>query len=126
MLYEVITIDKFLSPHFVEHDTFPGLEPNREGVKQFFKMFRQAFPDLNFKVEFTIAKGDKVVSYITTSGTQKGEFMGMSATGKKINVKTIDIIRFKNGVAVEHWGVTDGMAMMEQLGATNGPRNNFV
>ena len=64
-----------------------------------------------------LAKGDKVVSYITMSGTQKGPFMDMPASGKKFSVKGIDIVRFKDGKAVEHWGVTDSMAMMQQLGA---------
>ena len=117
-------IDELFSVDFVEHEALPGLEPNREGVKQFFQMFRQAFPDLNFKVEFTVAKGDKVISYITISGTHNGEFMGMAATGKQINVKTIDIVRFKDGIAVAHWGVTDTMVMMEQLGAIPGPEKN--
>lgn len=110
-------IDELFSPDFVEHEAFPGLQPNREGVKQFFRMFRQAFPDVKFKLEFTFAKDDKVVSYITISGTHKGEFMGMAASGKQINIKAIDIVRFKDGKAVDHWGVTDAMAMMEQLGA---------
>lgn len=119
-------IDTLLSPDFVEHEASPGFEPNREGVKQFFRMFRQAFPDLKFEVEFTVAKGDKVVSYITISGTQKGEFMGTAASGNQINVKTIDIIRFKNGVAVEHWGVTDTMTIMEQIGAMPGPEEQGI
>ena len=31
--------------------------------------------------------------------------------------KGFDIVHFVNGKAVEHWGLTDNMAMMEQLGA---------
>jgi predicted ester cyclase len=50
-------------------------------------------------------------------GTQRGEFMGIAATGKTISVSTIDIVRFIDGKAVEHWGVTDGLTMMDQLGA---------
>jgi predicted ester cyclase len=44
--------------------------------------------------------------------------MGMPATGKAIDVKLIDIIRFgDDGLAVEHWGVIDMLTMMQQLGA---------
>ena len=43
--------------------------------------------------------------------------MGMPATGKSIDVQLIDIIRFgDDGLAHEHWGVVDMMAMMQQLG----------
>jgi steroid delta-isomerase-like uncharacterized protein len=110
-------IDELCAENFMEHEELPGVKPNREGVKQFFKMYRTAFPDLNFKIEQMIAKDDKVVTYLTITGTQKAEFMGMPASGKKINLKGIDIVRFKDGKAVEHWGVTDTMTMMHQIGA---------
>jgi hypothetical protein len=38
-------IDELLAPDFVEHQEFPGLSPTREGVKQFFQLWTQAFPD---------------------------------------------------------------------------------
>ncbi|MES1193765.1 MAG: ester cyclase [Solirubrobacterales bacterium] len=42
----------------------------------------------------------------------------MPATGKRIDVQLIDIIRFgDDGLAHEHWGVMDVMTMMQQLGA---------
>lgn len=110
-------MDELVSDDFIDHEDFPGLESNKEGVEQFFTMFRAAFPDLKATVEFMFAKDDKVVSYLMISGTHKGEFMGMAATGKKINIKGIDIVRFEEGKAVEHWGLTDSMTMMQQLGA---------
>ena len=108
---ELVAID------VVEHEEFPGLEPNREGVKQFFRMFRSAFPDLHFQVEEMFAAGDKVVARLVIHGTHEGEFMGMAPTGKKITVKAIDIFRVANGKIAEHWGLTDSMTMMQQLGA---------
>ena len=110
-------IDEMVSADVIEHEEMPGLEPNREGVKQFFTMFRSAFPDLRFHVEELLASGDKVVARLLIQGTHKGEFMGMAPTGKKINVKAIDILRMADGKVAEHWGVTDTMTMMQQLGA---------
>jgi steroid delta-isomerase-like uncharacterized protein len=109
-------VKKLLAPDVVEHEELPGLPPTRDGVIQFFKMFRQAFPDLHANIEFAIAKDDRVVSYVTMTGTNKGEFMGMPATGKKIEFRVIDIIRYKDGMAVEHWGLADDLTMMQQLG----------
>ena len=52
------------------------------------------------------------------TGTHRGPFMGMPATGKRVEVTLIDIIRFGDeGRAREHWGVVDQLAMMQQLGA---------
>lgn len=110
-------LDELCVASFVEHEETPGLAPGLEGVKQWFKMLRTAFPDLKFEVGFMLAKDDKVVSYVTMTGTQKGPFMDMPASGKMIRVNTVDIVRFKDGKAVEHWGVTDSGTMMQQLGA---------
>ena len=106
-------VDELVVKDVIEHEEGPQ---GSEGLKQTVTMFRTAFPDLQFSVEDMIAEGDKVVSRITMRGTHKGEFMGIPATGKTITVQAIDIIRFANGKAVEHWGVTDSAAMMEQLG----------
>jgi len=78
-------------------------------------MLRTSFPDVQITIEDIIAKGDKVWAYTTMRGTNKGEFMGQRATGKKIAIKRFDIMRFANGKIVETWGWSDGLAMMQQL-----------
>jgi len=114
-------IDELCAPDFVEHEETPGFETTREGVKQFVTTMRTAFPDMAMTVEDVIAAGNKVIARITMSGTHRGEFMGMPASGKSFSVSTIDIVRFKNGKAAEHWGATDTGKMMEQLGAIAAP-----
>jgi steroid delta-isomerase-like uncharacterized protein len=106
-----------LADDFVEHEELPGLDPGREGVKAFFRMFRAAFPDMHMHAEDVIASGDKVVARARTTGTHQGDFMDIPAAGKRIDVQLIDIIRFgDDGLAHEHWGVFDTMTMMQQLG----------
>jgi steroid delta-isomerase-like uncharacterized protein len=106
-----------MSDDMVEHEETPGFPPTKEGVKQFFTAFLAAFPDLRMDVEDLIASGDKAVARVNVTGTHQGEFMGIPPTGKPIDVQTIDIVRFgDDGIGVEHWGVTDTMAMMQQLG----------
>jgi steroid delta-isomerase-like uncharacterized protein len=123
-LYDLINagdIDGFgrqLADDFVEHDELPGLPPTKAGVVQYFQMSLAAFPDFRMDVEDVIASGDKAVARVRLTGTHKGEFMGMPATGKPVAVNLIDIIRFgDDGLAREHWGVVDQLAMMQQLGA---------
>jgi steroid delta-isomerase-like uncharacterized protein len=128
-LYELLNagdVDGFgdlIAEDFVEHEETPGLEPTKEGVKQFFRMYRAAFPDLRMEAEDVFASGDKVVARVRGTGTHEGEFMGMPATGKSFDVQLIDIIRFgDDGLAHEHWGVFDALTMMQQLGAIPGPQ----
>jgi len=112
-----------LAADFVEHEVTPGLAPTKEGVKQFFRMQLAAFPDLRMTAEDVFASGDKAVARVRFTGTQRGEFMGMPASGKKVDVALIDVFLFGgDGLVHEHWGVIDALAMMQQLGAVpSGP-----
>ena len=108
---------ELLADDFVEHEEFPGIEPTKEGVKTFFRMYHAAFPDLRMDAEDVLSSGDKVVARARATGTHQGELMGIPATGKSIDVQFVDIIRFgDDGLAREHWGVFDSMTMMQQLG----------
>jgi steroid delta-isomerase-like uncharacterized protein len=108
---------ELMADGFVEHEETPGLEPTKAGVIEFFRMYLAAFPNLRFEAEDVLVSGDKVVARVRITGTHKGEFMGVPATGKDIDVQAIDIVRFgDDGLALEHWGVFDAMAMMQQLG----------
>jgi steroid delta-isomerase-like uncharacterized protein len=123
-LYDLINagdIDGFgdlVADDFVEHEESPGLEPTKEGVKQFFRMYRAAFPDLRMVAEEMIVSGDAVVTRARATGTHQGDFMGMPATGRSVDVRLIDILGFgDDGLAHEHWGIVDTLTMMQQLGA---------
>jgi steroid delta-isomerase-like uncharacterized protein len=106
-----------LADDFVEHEETPGLAPTKDGVLEFFRIERAAFPDLRIEPEDVLASDDKVVMRSKLTGTHQGELMGIPATGKSIDIQLIDIIRFGDeGLAHEHWGVVDSLAMMQQLG----------
>ncbi len=102
--------------NFIEHEEFPGLGSDREGVRQFFQMMLTAFPDFRMTIEDMVAEGDRVFIRATMRGTHRGEFMGIPATGNQIEVPIGDFARFEGGKIVEHWGVTDTGRMMQQLG----------
>jgi len=93
----------------------------REAPKQLTTVLRSAFPDFKATINDLIAEGDKVVIHMTWNGTQQGEFMGIPPTGKRISVGIFDILRIAEGQIVEHWGLMDRMAMMQQLGVIPAP-----
>ena len=113
---KIEVIDEIVSPDVVEHEEMPGLSADREGVKQFMRAIREAFPDLHVAPQDVIASGDRVVARIRLTGTQRGEFAGIPPTNKPVDVETIDIVRFEGGRIAEHWGITDQLRMMQQLG----------
>ena len=114
-------IDELVHDEFVEHEEFPGLPPGKESIRFFVTTMREAFPDLTTTVEDIIVEDNKVVSRLRFSGTHRGEFGGIPPTGKKIDVQAIDIVAYRDGKLIEHWGVTDQMAMMQQLGVIEEP-----
>jgi steroid delta-isomerase-like uncharacterized protein len=114
-------VDELLAETFEEHEEFPGIPPTREGVKQFFALFRTAFPDVTCEVEHMVAEGVFVSSHVRMHGTHQGEFMGVAATGRPFDVHVFDLVRFQDGLATAHWGVFDAMTLMQQLGAIPEP-----
>ena len=109
-------IDELVADDFVDREEFPGLEPNKEGVQQFFAMLRSAFPDLRMEVREMLADDDLVSVRVIATGTHEGDFMGMSSSGRRIEVQVFDILRIRDGQVTEHWGLMDAMTMMQQLG----------
>jgi steroid delta-isomerase-like uncharacterized protein len=112
--------EDLLDPNYVNYD-FPSPSPGVEGFKQITAMFRAAFPDFHVTIEDELAAGDKVASRGYFSGTHKGEFMGVPATGKSIRVSYIDIWAVENGKLKENWVQMDMLGMMQQLGVIPAP-----
>lgn len=73
------------------------------------------FPDAQWTVEDQIAEGDRVVTRWTFTGTQKGTFMGVAATGRQLHSTGICIDRIVGGKIVEEWEQWDTLGMMQQL-----------
>jgi predicted ester cyclase len=113
--------DELVSPDVVDHAQPPGSPKGPAGGKQFYTMLRAAFPDLTIKVEAIIAEGDLVVHRSTASGTMKGAFQGMPATGKHATWTEMHMARVQNGKVVEHWANVDQLGMLQQLGLAPAP-----
>ena len=110
-------LDDFITGDFVVHFSRPGEElQGTKNVKQFYTNLREAFPDIHFTIVDQVAEGDKVVTHWTASGTHKGEFKGIPATGKKVIFSAMDIDRVINGKVKECWTNVDELSLMKQLG----------
>ncbi len=110
------TVDELLAADYVDHTAFPGTAPGPEGLKQFISLFRTAYSDLHVTIEDLIADQDTVVGRQMYRSTRKGDLMGISPTGKQVTITSIDTDRFAGGKLVEHWGSTDSLGLLQQLG----------
>ena len=110
------TIDELCDPAIVDHSALPGQAPGAEGLKQSFSDMLAGLPDLRVTVHEIIAEGDIVVARFTGDGTHTGTIFGAAPTGKKVAIRGIDMMRIKNGRAVEVWHEGNDVEVFMQLG----------
>ena len=87
-----------------------------EGAKLVHQKTLLGMPDYHATIEDLIAEGYRVVARVTITGTHTGDFYGIPATGKRMNVPGVYIVRIANGKIVEHWGEENGVTVFRQLG----------
>jgi steroid delta-isomerase-like uncharacterized protein len=114
-VYEIVSTDDFeraeeiVDPEAPDNELLPD-DPPAELIDTFKETFAEArtgFPDLSITVEDVMAEGDRVAARITMRGTHRGEFQGIAPTGKRVEVRAIDMFRISDGKIVEHWGHAD-------------------
>jgi C-1 hydroxylase len=93
-----------------------SLQQTCDEVKVVVSDFMSAFPDLHFEIDDIFGENDRVVTRMTANATHSGAYLGFPPTGKKINCSVMGIARIEDGKIAEHWGVTDELAMMAQIG----------
>jgi steroid delta-isomerase-like uncharacterized protein len=101
---------------WVGYHPFAGPVPDPERVEQGAVAMAEAFPDLRTAEADSVKEGDRVAFRWLLSGTHHGEFMGLAATGRRVEVMGMDIVRVANGKIVEHWSEFDAMGLLRQIG----------
>jgi steroid delta-isomerase-like uncharacterized protein len=110
-------LDRYFAPDVVSHNMPPGFPPGIEGVRRFFATFRDAFPDVEVRVDEVLVEGDRAAVATTITGTPRGELLGLAPTGRRVSVTGIDLVRVADGRIVEHRGLTDTVGLLRQLQA---------
>ncbi|MGH9415461.1 MAG: ester cyclase [Terriglobales bacterium] len=108
---------QLIAPGVKDHDPAPGQESGPEGYIKMFGALREAFPDLMVTADKLVTDEDQVGMAYTMTGTHRGAFMGIAATGKAIRARGVQIARFENGILIERWGSSDELGILRQLGA---------
>jgi steroid delta-isomerase-like uncharacterized protein len=113
--------DDLVKEDFVELDPLPGQEQGREGLKAVVHAFRVAFPDMHWVPQEMVAEGQKVVTRFVWTGTHRGVFLGIPATGKSVEVRGVVIDLLEDGRMSESRILMDTMGLMQQLGVIPAP-----
>ena len=103
----------YLAEDFLDHDNrtdLKGIEAMQQWLIQTSKSF-----DHNTVIEDQVTEGDRSIIRLTFKVVQRGEFRGVLTPGKPAETKGYRAYRVKDGKIVEHWGMIDGNALVEQL-----------
>lgn len=110
---DMSNLDQIIDANIVDH-TMQGDVTGLDAVKNMFMQMHDHISNLSMKSIARASNGDYHFSLARMTGTTNSEFMGMPAN-TPIDETTVDVVRTKNGKAVEHWeyiGPKEAMEMM--------------
>lgn len=87
-----------------------------EAVKEHVTGWIASFPDLRFRIEQMLSEGDRVVMQLVMEGTHWGEWMGIPASGKRLQIRMFTVHRVMQGKIVEDWVLVESLGLFQQLG----------
>ena len=109
--------DEVLAADWVDLPLAPGQQQGPAGMKGQIAQFRHAMPDYAVEHQDIIVQGDKVAVRNTVSGTHQGAFMGHQPTGKRIEMRTMDLHQVRDEKIVTTWHLEDFAGLTAQLNA---------
>jgi steroid delta-isomerase-like uncharacterized protein len=109
-------LEQVISHDSVHHDLQPGAPQGFEGVRAMLAMLHGAFSEQRYEVHHVVGEGDTVVIHATMHGRHTGPFLGIPPTGREIALRTIHIVRYRDGREAETWAIQDRLGLMQQLG----------
>ncbi len=118
-LHEVLAHD------LVDHDPAADQPAGADGIVWFWRGFVASFPDASMDYHVVVgapapdddpAGGELVTIVATSRGTHTGEYQGHSPTGRRFEVRRMQVGRWVDGRMVERWGTTDEATLLNQLG----------
>lgn len=110
-------LDEIMAPDYVNHSpSIPNPKPGPADLKPIVKSMREGIPDLKYEILDMIVTPDKAAVYLRVTGTHKGTLFGIPATGRKIDIRQMQIEWVRDGRIWQHWRITEELSLMRQLG----------
>jgi len=90
-------------------------------AREYYANYLTGFSNITFTIRDVFGQGDKLVKHWNFSGTHTGNFFGIPATGKKVSIDGVTLVRMSNGKIAEERDFLDNMDLMTQLGVLPPP-----
>lgn len=75
----------------------------------------EAFPDYRWEVQHPFVREDWVSAHFLNTGTHSGAFLGVAATGRRIQTQEFAVYRVHVGRIAQVWVAADNLHLLDQL-----------
>lgn len=113
--WNLALVDELVSPQFRSHDWPADGPTGPQAFRDYYAAIRAAVPDARYEVDDLIGEADRVVVRWRMLGTHKGDFRGIAATGRAIQLDGIAIYRVAGGQLRERWVASDLYGLVEKM-----------
>jgi predicted ester cyclase len=110
----------YIAVDAVDHSGDNGEVKGLDSLKVAFAKDAAVMSDMKTEYIKELADDDYVMSWEHFTGSYKVDAMGHKA-GDKFDMKTIELAKFKDGKAVEHWTMMEPGDVMKMMGSMPSP-----
>ncbi len=102
----------YIAADAVDHGGETGDIKGLENIVNEMKRYHAMMPDMKATMSRSLADDEYVFTWATMTGTMNG---------KAVTMSSVDVSKFKDGKAVEHWVYMDPKEMMQMMPPTPAP-----
>ena len=93
-----------------------GVLEGREDIERIYRTWLTAFQDLTLTVTDVLIDGDRAVLLVNIAGTHTGDFLGLAATGRRVQTVGALVYTVKNNSIVHEQRIFDFTGVLVQAG----------
>ena len=113
---QIDVVDRLIAPIYIDHYNDYRQEMARERIKEVLADWNIAFPTSHYTIEDLIGEGEYVAARLTWRAVHEGPYQGLPATGNRIQLGQMVLVRLADGLLHERWNIMDDMGLLQQLG----------
>lgn len=93
-----------------------GVLEGRAEIERVYRLWFSAFPDLTTQTDTSLVDGDRAVQILRFSATHAGEFFGLAATGRRVEVTVACVLTLADNRIIEERRIYDFTGVLVQVG----------
>ena len=119
-------IDKINSTYFDENIIGISSPDNMVGLaafKAYYQNFLTGFSNRSFEIVTVFGQNDNLVKHWNFKGKHTGDFFGIPASQKEVNIEGVTLVKMKNRKILQEQDFMDNNIFLGQLGLLSDPNN---